>query len=116
MGEEAVTMKRVYIAGPYTKGDVAENVNRAIRAANLLMDAGAYPYVPHLSHFWHLVYQRPYEDWLALDMAYLECAAAVFRIAGESHGADKEVEWAEAHGVPVFTEMWRVDEWLKIGD
>ena len=93
---------RIYVAGPYTKGDVAVNVRVAIEAADQLADAGHYPFVPHLTHFWHLVSPRPYEFWCDLDNQFLPFCHAVLRIPGESAGADKEVALAESLGIPVF--------------
>lgn len=52
---------KVYIAGPYTEGDVAINVRNAFEAANKLADLGFAPFIPHSSHFWHLVFARPYD-------------------------------------------------------
>ena len=95
-------MKKIYIAGPYTKGDVAVNVRNALSAANYLADKGFAPYVPHLTHFWHTVFPRPYEFWLELDNQYLLCCDAVLRLPGESSGADKEVSLALGSGIPVF--------------
>ena len=93
---------RIYVAGPYTKGDVAINVRNAIEAGNTLVDVGFAPYIPHLTHFWHLVCPRPYEEWLDLDNQFLPCCDAVLRLEGESSGADKEVELAKSLGIPVF--------------
>ncbi len=93
---------RVYIAGPYTNGDVALNVRNAFEAANRLADLGYAPFVPHSTHFWHMLFPRPYEDWLQLDNEYLPCCAALLRLPGESKGADKEVEFARKLGIPVF--------------
>ena len=47
--------KTVYVAGPYTLGDVAVNVHEAIHVADLLLGLGFIPYVPQLTHFWHLM-------------------------------------------------------------
>ena len=96
---------RVYIAAPYTKGDVAVNVRSAYEAANRLADLGFAPFVPHATHFWHLLFPRPYEFWLALDNEFLPCCAAVLRLPGESNGADKEVALAQRLGLPVFTSV-----------
>lgn len=96
---------RVYVAGPYTKGDVAINVREAILAATELSDAGLVPFVPHLTHFWHTVVPRPYEDWLRLDMEWLRLCDFVLRLPGDSNGADKEVAEARRLGVPVYTDM-----------
>ena len=96
---------RIYVAGPYTKGDVAINVRNAYEAANQLADMGFAPFVPHATHFWHMLFPRPYEFWLDLDNEFLPCCAAVLRLPGESGGADKEVGLARSLGLPIFTEV-----------
>jgi len=93
---------KVYVAGPYTKGDVAVNVRNAITAANELADLGFAPFVPHFTHFWHMLFPRPYEFWLDLDNQFLPCCDAVLRLPGESSGADKEVQLATSLGLPIF--------------
>lgn len=98
-------MKRIYVAGPYTKGDTCVNTHSAIAAGNVLLDNGFAPFVPHLSHFWHTVTPRPYEDWMGLDLAWVKVADAVLRLPGESSGADREVACAEANGVSVFYDI-----------
>jgi hypothetical protein len=98
-------MKRVYIAGPYSQGDVALNVRNAFAAASRLADAGFSPFVPHSTHFWHMMFPRPYDDWLRLDLAFVPCCDAVLRLPGASHGADGEVEAASALGIPIFSDI-----------
>ena len=93
---------RVYVAGPYTTGDVAVNVRQAIEAADFLLKAGHIPFLPHLTHFWHLVCPGPYEQWIALDLAWLPFCEALVRLDGESSGADNEVKEAGRLGIPVF--------------
>lgn len=101
-----VQMKaRVYIAGPYTKGDVAVNVRCAYEAADRLADLGFAPFVPHATHFWHMLFPRPYEFWLALDREFLPCCEAVLRLRGESSGADEEVQRARELEIPVFADI-----------
>lgn len=100
----------VYIAGPYTKGDVAANVAQAITAANVVLNLGDHPYVPHLNHFWHLMYQHEYEEWLQLDQIWLERCEALIRLPGESSGADREVELARQRGLRVF---YGLEEYVK---
>lgn len=39
-------MKVIYIACPYTIGDVAVNVNRAFKCADKIAEMGAVPYMP----------------------------------------------------------------------
>lgn len=92
---------RIYIAGPYTQGDVAVNVRNALNEANALADAGFHPFVPHLTHFWHMLHPRPYEFWLDLDNSFLPLCDVLIRLPGPSNGADKEVLLAESLCLPV---------------
>ena len=95
----------IYVAGPYTNGDVAINVRNAYEAANRLADLGFAPFVPHSTHFWHMLFPRPYEFWLELDNQFLPLCQAVLRLSGHSSGADKEVLLAQTLNIPVFTNM-----------
>lgn len=96
---------KIYVAGPYSRGDVTRNVRRAYEAANQLADLGFAPFVPHATHFWDLLFPRPYEFWLDLDNAFLPCCDAVLRLPGSSDGADKEVDLAKRLGIPVFNDI-----------
>lgn len=96
---------KIYIAGPYTQGDTEVNVRNAYEAANRLADLGFAPFVPHATHFWHMLFPRPYEFWLELDNQFLPCCQAVLRLPGPSSGADKEVALAKSIGIPVFTDI-----------
>lgn len=91
----------VYIASPYTHGDVAANVAVQIAAAHRILDLGAVPITPLLSHFLHLYRQRPYEDWLQMDLELLRTATFVLRLPGFSPGADTETARATELGIPV---------------
>ena len=104
---------RVYIAGPYTKGDVAVNVRRAIQAGQEILDAGHSPYIPHLTHFWHFLIPAPWEQWIKHDEAWIGVCHAVLRLEGESVGADGEVKLAESLGIPVFHDMALLLQWLR---
>ena len=106
-------MKRIYIAGPYTHGDVAVNVRNAMDAGNEVVKAGHSPFVPHLFHFMHMQHPHGYRTWTELDLAWVEACHALFRIEGRSTGADAEVEYAEKLGIPVFTSMADLLEWMK---
>jgi hypothetical protein len=93
---------KIYIAGPYTKGDVAVNVRAAILAADYLRAMGHTPFIPHLTHFWHLVSPHEIDYWYRYDLEWLESCDAVLRLPGESVGADREVERARELGLPVY--------------
>lgn len=95
-------MKRVYVAGPYTKGDVAMNVRVAIEAGDRLAKAGYVPFIPHLTHFWHLLYPHEWKFWCEQDLHWLEICDCVLRLPGESVGAALEVYRACELGIPVY--------------
>ena len=97
-----MTKQTVYIAAPYTLGDVAVNVRRAIQAADELVEAGFIPYVPHLTHFWHIFSPKPWNFWLELDLQFMLKCDCVLRLNGESKGADKEMEIAKKALIPVY--------------
>ncbi len=103
---------RVYVAGPYTGGDVARNVAEAMRAADALIRADCAPYVPHLSHFQHMAHPQSYDVWLELDFEWLAVCDALLRLPGHSPGADAEVSWCEEHGVPVLHSLDGLTSWL----
>ena len=109
-------MKIIYISSPYTKGDVADNTAVQMNAAHTIMDLGQCPVAPLLSHFLHIHRARPYQDWLAIDLAIIPKMDAVLRLPGESSGADQEVMVAEALGIPVCYGWEELDNWLTWGE
>lgn len=102
---------RVFMSGPYSSSPAA-NTDAAIAVAELLHSLGFVPFIPHLSHFWNERYPHPYADWLAYDLHWLRMCDAVFRMPGDSSGADGEVAEARRIGIPVFTD---IDELRKFG-
>lgn len=102
---------RIYVAGPYSKGDVAENVRAAILAADEVSALHHLPYVPHLTHFWHLVSPKPYRWWLEYDALWLLQCEAVLRLPGESAGADEEVRMAQLADMPVFYSLEELEHY-----
>ncbi len=103
-------MIKVYIASPYTIGDVAVNVKTQMDVANQLMDLGFAPFIPLYSHFQHMAHPRPYEYWLKLDLEWISSCDYVLRLPGESNGADGEVEYARSKNIPV---VYSIDELLE---
>ena len=93
---------RVYIAGPYTKGDVALNVRSAIEAGDAVLKAGHLPFIPHLCHYWHTIFPGRYEQWTAYDLGWLPVCEAFIRLSGESGGADAEEQAAKRLGLPIY--------------
>ena len=101
----------VYIAGPYSHPDPVENTHNAVKVADKLLEAGLVPYIPHLSLLWHAISPKPYETWLAYDIAWLKVCNALLRLPGESSGADKEVVIATDNGIPVFEDVGELFTW-----
>lgn len=100
----------IYIAGPYSIGNVRDNIRNAVRAADLVIEAGHVPFLPHLSHFWDLISPKDYEEWISYDLRWLEKCEALIRLPGESRGADREVQRANELGLMVWYAM---DEFLS---
>jgi hypothetical protein len=98
-------MKRIYVAGPYTHGDVAVNVRNAMAAGTAIIQAGHAPYVPHLSHFMHLQEPQSYDTWITMDLAWVEACDYLLRLNGHSPGADGEVAYARELGKTIFYDL-----------
>jgi hypothetical protein len=99
---------KIYIAGPYTKGDVAENVRNAIHCGDYVAGLGHIVFIPHLTHFWHFLAPHEYDFWMKQDEAWLLECDAVLRVKGESHGADQEVALAKQAGIPIYYSVFDV--------
>jgi len=95
-------MITVYIASPYTKGDVALNVRESFFAADELVKLGYAPFPPLFSHFWHFLSPKPYDVWMKLDKEWVLRCDCLLRLPGESIGADEEVKLAVDNNIPVF--------------
>ena len=93
---------KVYIASPYTKGDVAVNVKVQLDMYDELMTKGYIPFAPLYSHFQHMAHPRPYKDWIEIDLVWVEVCDCVLRLPGESAGADGEVEHAKKLNKKIF--------------
>ncbi len=95
-------MIKVYIASPYTLGDVAVNVKLQIDTVNELMDEGFAPFAPLYSHFQHMVHPRPYQDWIDICLEWVGVCDCLLRLGGESKGAEGEIKLANELGLPIF--------------
>ena len=106
-------MIKVYVAGPYTKSDVVINVRKALSAGEVLAQEGFVPFVPHLTHFWHLVHPHDVEFWYQYDMHWLECCDCLLRLPGDSTGADAEVKQMAELGKPVFWDIAKLFDYYE---
>lgn len=99
---------RIYIAGPYTKGDVILNIRNAIEAGEEVLKKGHVPHIPHLTAYWHMVFPHDVKFWYEYDFHWLRCCEALLRISGESEGADAEVRLAKDLLMPVYYDLREV--------
>ena len=103
-------MKKIYVASKYSNGDKEENVHKAIEVAEALSQKGWCPFIPVLTHYWDKLYYHLYEFWLEQDNEWLPYCDAIFRVEGESLGADKEVSFAKVIGMTVYHSLDEVPE------
>jgi hypothetical protein len=103
----------VYLAAPYSHGQVAINVHSQMQVFSKLLDDNIItPFPPLLSHLPQLIHPRTWEDWMKYDIEILSHCDACLRMPAihdnlqyyqnTSKGADIEVEFCESHGIPVF--------------
>lgn len=95
-------MIKIYIASPYTLGDVAVNVKAQLDTASQLIDAGFAPFVPLYSHFLHMAHPKDCKVWVEQDNEWISLCDCILRLPGKSDGADAEVELAEKLGLPIY--------------
>lgn len=93
---------KIYVAGPYTKGDVILNVRHAVEVGDYIVSLGGVPYVPHITMLWHTISPHDIDFWYDYDLEWLKSCSALYRIEGESTGADREVDHARSLSIPVF--------------
>ena len=48
------------------------------------------------------LHTKGYEQWMKLDLAWLDKCDALLRLPGESPGSDREVDAAKERGIPVY--------------
>ncbi len=75
---------------------------KSIYWANVVMNEGYIPIIPHLYHFMNKEYPRTEEIWRETSLDIFKRCDILFRILGESEGADKEVQLATELGIPVW--------------
>lgn len=101
---------RIYISGPISKGDKFDNLNQAADAHKWLVDNGFAPLNPILTMLIPWAPDVQHSVWMECDLPWVEQADAVFRLQGESEGADMEVRHARENDIPVFTNLEDVKE------
>ena len=93
---------RVYLAGPFRKGDQFVNVREAVLVGVRLRRAGHVPVIPHFYCLANYLLPMPDDFWMSWGMEELLSCDCLVRMPGESIGSDAEVERAKVLGLPVF--------------
>lgn len=103
---------KVYIAAPLTKGNRTLNIREAFLAAAIVMKLGHTPFVPHNYDFMEMIAGEcgSYEDFMWIDMEWLSLCDVLIRIPGESSEADREMQYMNNLGRPVYIGL---DAFLK---
>jgi len=106
---------RVYISGPITKGDRVVNFAQACKAQQRLILHGFAPLNPMLTMMHPAAWSISHDDWIAVDLPWVEAADAVLRLPGKSSGADQECSCAMECAIPIFRTIaellcWRRDK------
>lgn len=101
---------KVYIASPYSIGNKESNVVKSLEMADKLMNMGYVPYAPLLNHFQNKLFPRNESDWINDDLVWLASCDIVFRMPGESKGADREAELAKRWGMPVCSSLEEIEK------
>ena len=99
----------VYVAHPIGK-DPLGNARLAFLFADELIRFGFVPILPD-NPAWHLVAPKSYEEWMSHDFDLIAGCQALFRMEGESPGADREVAFALEHDVQVYTSLDEMVAW-----
>lgn len=110
-----MTKPLVYVAGPYAANPVHCTAG-SVAVGMALWRQGFAVIVPHLTLLADLVCPMTPAEWYQFDFDQLAHCDALFRIAGDSVGADNEVAFACGNGIPVFHDetalmRWRDECW-----
>ncbi len=110
-------MKRIYVAGPLGPNDPgrALRIHSAICIGRELLELGHAPFVPHAFAATGIDGSASYEQMMSVCFAFLSTCDVLLRIPGASPGADREVVYAEAHGIAVCHSIAEVLGYIEGG-
>ena len=112
-------MKRVYVAGAYSAGnviDVLDNMRKGMRLSTEVMLAGFAPFCPWLDYHFQLMLRDDenltVQNYYDYSIAWLDASDAVLLVPGweSSKGTIAEIERAEQLGIPVYTNLYEVQK------
>ena len=103
-----MTTPLLYIAGPYI-GDVDTNIAEAEKVSIALIRNGWHVFTPHKNTSGYEQYEDDtinHDTWLEMDLNILARCDAIYLMHGwsVSYGATKEMQFAVAHDIPMYSE------------
>ena len=113
-------MRRIYIAGPFrakTAWAVEQNIRRAEESGMAVFQLGHSAFIPHANtRFFDGTLTDQF--WLDATAAWLPISDAVLLVRGwaDSEGTLGEIRLARELGVPVFTSVEAMEEYLRVTD
>jgi len=97
--------KIIYIASPITIGDPATIKGKVADIIQFIYKAGHLAYPPMYMEPWEIKYPIAYEDVLEYDLKWLEKCDILYRVEGESKGADIEMAHARKLNIPIVKDI-----------
>jgi hypothetical protein len=109
--------KIVYVAGPYRadcEDEILDNIMNARLMAKHVWMSGGIAICPHLNTFF-MGGVMTEDEFIEADLKIVERCDAILMIGlwTISEGAKREREHAMKHGIPIFTLMGQLRDWLK---
>jgi hypothetical protein len=104
-------MKRVYVAGAYSAGNVLavlDNIRKGMRVGLEVLLTGYAPFVPWFDFHFNLMLRDgellTVQDFYNYSMAWLEVSTAVLVVPGweNSKGTNAEIARAQELNIPIF--------------
>jgi hypothetical protein len=123
-------MKKVYVAGMYSKSkdggnahvtELLSNIKRGIKMCAKLLNMGYAPFCPWLDFLYSLVSNHPIsiDRYYEYSLAWLEVSDCVLLLDEEypgNSGIVEEINRAKELDIPIFTSLTDMENWNGSGD
>lgn len=104
----------VYVAGPLSLHPMHATHDALTFCSELYGSGLVVPFSPHATVVWDMIVPADYEQWMEYDLDVLPHMNAVYRMPGDSPGADREVAFAQSRGIPVFFHVSALLKWATL--
>lgn len=104
---------KIYMSGPCTLAKSQGYPEKSHEPQIRLIKAGLSPLNPMLTLYVAGHEGISHEDWIEVDKEWIRASNGLLRLEGKSPGADEEVEFAGALGIPVFYDVETLLDYYK---